>query len=567
MRIHDVVFTFFTIQVGIALGICLVMHGTILEHREEIEKYLNVQSLKPHLIKHRLIDLSSEVIDEKATRRESSNRLVKVLVDGGDETYSRFIQALRDENEHLGHRYLAQRLEGLPDDPGHEADVGVSENIEQRVRDNMPEVVKNLNGRELLQYLFQNHLLTPDEFEDLNCAKYIRSDENYRILRIIATKGPTAYSLFASCIELSFSKVPEHIALHKLLSSHLAVNEFRKRSEPFCSVQRKPYRIEAEGMLVSKKYFEIIKQLRRLYLENRVEEAEQIVNGTKINNSIELDVALLLESCTAFITKKKVKEVKARVAKAEEMCHHITSTNNKTILEARCLWTLGKMHRYLNDNTTASDYITKARSTLFNFAPGEDTALVNYCHAVIQLDKVGPDGNCAMNTFDEAMRSLQIAIHDAELDDYGLDLCHPKIRLAQLYLGSSPHKVGKPRNSDSINNAWALLSGLKDASMASRTRCIYYYTMADFYWNKSNSVEARHFAQLALDIATKNSFETEISSVQSRLACIQTEKEEHQCLRLISDTPPLSYLRTADEHIAECGHSEGTPPKKRKILT
>ena len=113
-------------------------------------------------------------------------------------------------------------------------------------------------------------------------------------------------------------------------------------------------------------------------MEGKFDDAERMVDMKKVHKSTELDVALLLESCTAFITMKKEDEVIARVTKAEELCHHITN-NNRIILEGTCtcMWTQGKLCSYLKNDTKAREYISNARCKLFNVAHGEDSALTN----------------------------------------------------------------------------------------------------------------------------------------------------------------------------------------------
>ena len=504
------------------------------DHRAEIEKYLDISYLTPYLCRRRLIDLRSKVADHFFHRKKRIKYLIKAVDKGGYHAYRRFVNALKDSgDEHMGHPYLVSLLEG----PSYSTEVA-SKSVEIRSRDvndrelnerakdsksiemnilaNMPQIVDSLlNGREVLPNLREEHLLTADEYEGLASDNVTTNARNQCILRIIGTKGPTAHYRFAECIKLSSTTVPQHKTLFELISSTIPQKE---QGYPNSGILRTPRNIESEGILVSKKYFVTVKELRRLHLRGDFDEAERVVEWARHHNNTELNVALLLESCTAFITKEREDEVIARVTKAEEMCHHITN-NNRIILEGRCKWVRGKLNRYLKNGAKADEYISHARSKLFNVAHGEDTALINYCYSVTLLDKVAPDGNCELSdsVFAEAERTLRITIQDAQLGDYGLDLCHPKIRLAQLYLGSSSHRAGTARSVESIDSAQALLLGMDTAKMAARTECMYCYTMSDFYRNKGSSVEALSYAQKALDIATKHEFETEKSSIAKRL--------------------------------------------------
>ena len=483
--------------------------STLLEKcRNDIEKYLDVSHLTPSLCSSGLIDLYSPVADEDAKRKERVDCLMKCLSEGGDVALRQFVQALnRDANEHMGHRYIASLLEGRANGPEDRELAAASKLIEKNIYDHMPDIIHSLNGRELMCFLYQHQLLTSDECEELRDHHTTTEVRNRRILRILSTKGPTAHSIFAECLERSSSLVPEHKGLCTLISRHCAV-------KTPCAIPKQPPHIHPEGMLVSKTYFEIIKRIRLLNLEGMFDEADRIVQQSKVHKSIELDVALLLESCTASITKKDEESAIAKVKRAKEMCIQINN-NSRTVLEGRCMWALGKLYRYLKQNDKALDYIMQAQSTLFNVAPGEDTALTNYCSSVVQLDKIAHGENAS--EYFVAQKNLEMAICHAQLGDYGLDLSHPRLRLAQLYLGSSPHKAGKAANPDSVCSAQGLLSQLEATPMAIRTKCIYYYTMSDLRWNENNSAEALKFANIARDIAIENGFETEKSSVEQRL--------------------------------------------------
>ena len=340
--------------------------GPILLYRVEIEKYLDISYLTPYLCSSDLIKLNSKVADDGIRRGKRIKWLIKVVDKGGGLAYRRFIKALKDSGDrHMGHPYLVSVLEGRRA-YGTEETVVASKSVEITVRDsmnqaieslndrevkeranghmghphlvaqlegraygtmdtveasksvekniiaNMPQIVESLlNGRELLHYLRQQNLLTPDEYEGLISDKMTSNARNRRILRIIGTKGPTAHYHFVECIKLSSSTVPQHETVFKLISSNLPTKLQNEEGSPK-SIIRQPRNIESEGILVSKKYFTIVKELRLLYLRGRFDEAERIVDLSKLHDSTELDVALLLESCTAFITKKKEDEVIAR---------------------------------------------------------------------------------------------------------------------------------------------------------------------------------------------------------------------------------------------------------------
>ena len=68
----------------------------VLLHRAEIEKCLDISYLIPYLCSSGLIDLHSKVADEDNERRRIKC-LIKVVVEGGDLAYGRFVKALKDK--------------------------------------------------------------------------------------------------------------------------------------------------------------------------------------------------------------------------------------------------------------------------------------------------------------------------------------------------------------------------------------------------------------------------------------------------------------------------------------
>ena len=227
----------------------------------------------------------------------------------------------------------------------------------------------------------------------------------------------------------------------------------------------------------------------------------------------------MLEQCTGFITRRKKEMVETVVAKAEDMCSEIITSDNYEFLLGRCHWTLAKLYRYMNEHDRAMQCIEKARSIQYGIAIGEDTALTNYCYACISLDFLARKFDPGLEK--RAKNSLERAIVHAQMSDYGLDLSHPRIRLAQLHLGSSPFTPGTKTDCQSIQSPRNSLSAVErdpqSLPLRIRTQCIYEYTMSDLCRNSGQLEEAVKLAESALRIAEANNFETEIISAKARL--------------------------------------------------
>ena len=175
----------------------------------------------------------------------------------------------------------------------------------------------------------------------------------------------------------------------------------------------------------------------------------------------------------------------------------------------RCEWVLAKLYRYTKEMDKALECIQKAAEHQSGIESGEDAALTNYCHACILLERLSNPDRCSCTSKDRknAENYLERAIfYASQHEEYGLDLSHPRIRLAQLYLGSSPSQPGEIHDSESISRAGSSLEAVENFdSLAPRTKCIFYFTKSDLVYTNSKT-EARHFAQLALDIAKDNEF-------------------------------------------------------------
>lgn len=190
-----------------------------LPYSAEIMKCLDISYLTPFLCTSGLLDLSSKLADIRVEREQRIEHLMTILAKGGDQKHKQFIQALKhDRNEHMGHQYLAALLEGQAF--GTEETIAASKSIEKRLTKHILDFVQYLDGSELLCFMRQEQLLTPDEYEELTQPGMITTHRNQRILCILCTKGPTAHYTFAECLKHSSSLVPQHQKLCELISSN-----------------------------------------------------------------------------------------------------------------------------------------------------------------------------------------------------------------------------------------------------------------------------------------------------------------------------------------------------------
>lgn len=493
-------------------------------YNETFTQHVDLPTLIPCLYEEDLINHRSVIDDEKRSISDRIDSLLDLLKDGGPETCGRFVQALEKEQEHLGHRYILDLIRGSKH--ADEEEIALSSRLRKRIGESRitGKLLTNMNLKASLAWrMYSEKLMTEDELVILRSCLTNR-ERNKMILKLLNSKGPLAYIKFLQCLkeDSSDSSQVVHQELFSLICDDESVEikvttVCRKRkareSEETSVTKRDPIRLEIEGELVTEHYLNIIKDVRHFHNEGQWDEVDKIVADSE-EMSADFHVAVLLESCTGFITCKRSDKVEQTVRKARELCSKITNNCN-TFLRGRCEWTLAKLYRYTKENDKALEHIIMARHIQYNIRAGEDTALCNYCYACILMESLA-------NRFDsyeykEAKTSLELAIDHANSGEFGLDVAHPRIRLAQLYLGSSPQRPGTKSDKDSLKKARSSLDAVDLDSIAVRTQCIYYYTESDLYRNSGETEKATRSAQKALDIAKKNDFKTEKELINKRL--------------------------------------------------
>ena len=500
-------------------------------YEENFHQYLNLQTLIPHFFEEELIGLQSNIADEEQSISGRIDCLLDLLKEGGPESCDKFIQALEKEDEHLGHQYILHLMKGHKYANGDE--IVLSSRLRERVGDSdiTDQLLTKVNlETSLVGRMYSEKLLTGDELVMLRSC--LTSAEKIRIiLRILKTKGPLAYLKFLHCLKEDSERFNQviHQELFRLVCNDESVEimitsvcwETKAREDQMVSVtKRVPIRLEIEGELVTNEYLNVIQDIRLHHNKGEWDAVDKIVKGCE-ERSADFYVAVLLESCTGFIIRQCPDKVEETVKKAKELCSRITNNCN-TFLRGRCEWTLAKLYRYMKKNDKALKHITMARHIQYNIEAGKDTALCNYYYGCILVDSLVNKSDPYKEL--EAKRSLELAIEHASRGDFGLDVAHPKIRLAQLYLGSSPRSPGTKTDDNSLSKAQSSLEsvGQNLQDLAIRTRCIYYYTESDLHRNSGEPNKAIHSAQKALDIAKKNKFSTEIELITKRLKSLVT---------------------------------------------
>ena len=438
-----------------------------------------------------------------------------------------FLESLDKEDQHLGHEYISSLLTGKEYATKH--DISMSSRIRKRIQSQsvMAEITQGLSLRSaLITHLIAKKLLTDDESGMLqNCSAH---EGNETLLKLLDTKGPTAHLLFLTCLKEEVTH-RTHRELYdlicngddKIVLSALSVSRKRKANTSCHKVsvtKRVPDRLKLDGDLDEEEYLDTIQKLRQLHLHGEWEAAEKLVNESS-KKSTEYHIAILLESCTGFITHGlHVKKVEKTVEKAKELCGKV-SNNCYVYLKGRCEWTLAKLYRYSNQLSKALICIKVAQQIQYNVKAGEDTALVNYCHGCILSEYIDTANGYDPNTEKEARRSFELAIAHASSGNYGLDLSHPKIKLSKLWLRSFSHAPHGRQVHDALRKARDVLDSIDWETLAPKTQSMYFYTKSDLYKEMGNPNNAAFdFASRALRIAKENELTTEIEQARRRIS-------------------------------------------------
>ena len=510
------------------------MESAIRIHYPEFIQCLNLEEIARHLPKNDILD-SQDLVDEvdelllnkHVPTRDKNKRLLEMLLERSRTAKRIFLECLREDDRHMGHDYLFSLLRDTFEPDSH---CEISERLQKQLRKCRPELTRGIEVFTLSHYLYEAKLLTSSELKTLisTQSSMTQTEKVVYLLKILGTKGPKANYLFACCLKEE-KEHRTHKELFELVTAGEDSSSFDLRfaiemyEREVAVTKRVPDRISAEGTLISKLYFRKIRKLRRWHMDSSWDKADRKVKKfLKIDDKV-LQIAITLENCTGYITRRNRDVVLLEVGKAMAMCEHClpSTSNNVRFLQGRCHWVLAKLYRYTGEIDLALKHIQQAAEIHSVVECGEDAALTSYCHACILLERLSKQQQYSSSSPDEertrALDYLERSISYASNEEYGLDLNHPRIRLAQLYLGSSPSRPGNIRDPKSISSAGSSLEAVKNFhKLGVRTQCIYYFTKSDLVYHTSVG-RARCYAQLALDIARESGCKTEELSAQARL--------------------------------------------------
>ena len=516
-------------------------------HKRIIGRWLNVLELIPYLCQRRLIDSEKDrgrllTLHSRQKRSKIVSRITKALASrdrGGAGAHVEFLCCLRDEREHLGHRYIAELLQGVREcDLAEDVKLNVSQLICKSLYTIEPFIQSQISLKELLPHLHQQKLLTLSEF------KYLLEDsaqENswkvQKLLDILSTKGPIAYYLFFQCLEQEKSHrghediyrelcllIDTEYCKEMLAGGTAKIDEEGVTLITICEMPvRTPCRLGLEGSLAGDEHVGEMRTLQQHRYHGRWDCFRRGIDGLTESDDINVTAVGKLHNAVANIMSGDTNVSLRLVNEVEKLCS-VLYGNNAQVLMGRCHYIRSAVYRHHQDYDSARYYLDLSSQKLENSKPGADTASLYYHEGTLQLDLLQQGGSCSRKQRDSAERSFRMAVEHAEHDDSGLPLIawHSKVFLALLYLGSSHDSVAHvlPSVTD-LNRAESILNTLDYNQLPSRTLALYHIAYSDIYRWKNDLTLARHNAELGLIKAEQGNFAFEKRFAAHRLQCLQ----------------------------------------------
>ncbi len=489
----------------------------IYQNRLAVINSLGVSELRLFLVQEKLLTvLEAEPISDAACLLSKVEEKARQI---GPKAYTVLYRCISLMRNHLGHTYVRALLEGR--EYATEKDMKQSDMIGQNVLENLREFF-NCDFPALTVKMFSKELLTDVEMEQLSTVQVDRSSLLLRLINILNTKGPLAYSLFAECLRLETEHIT-HAELYDLITQPKSSRKRSREKEGCCSEEVLPVSRHSlsshklHGCLQGRWYNALMRRFQSCHHNGKWVELE--AEATKLsfsNTPVELQVVGLLESAVSWVFRKEKEKVLWFVGQAKNLLAKVKG-DNSDLLEGRSEYILSRLYRYLKQYDEAQKHVEKAVYLLKYAEPGEDSAFVQYCDACIKVERLSE--KATVEEIKAAEESYGYAIDHARRHDSGLDLVapHSLMRLAQMYLGSSHYSAGSNCDSENIQRASECLRQVNVPSLAQRSKCHFYFIQSDLHRSRRERCEARGSANLALDVAEEYNFTLEIGSARGRL--------------------------------------------------
>ena len=530
----------------------------IANHRKDIEQHVNISELSLYLEQEGLLEFEeNDYLLSKASDREKVSRVLDSLKEKPN-GFTKFLECVKQETNHMGHPYVASLLEGKPF--ASECELLLSAVFKGRIENNLVRLKEGINLSSLRAHLRQSfylpyiqgntQLLTDDDLEKLEGVE--TDSKVMQLFLILDTKGPLAHSQFASCLHAE-REHESHIELYEELfgdlpvptstenegsvysSSHSnrgkrkttaeypASDETRNELVPLTPSKRALLRLKMDGPFKGRGYLRLMRACYRHHHSGQHDALEGEVQKIMSCNSYPPDFQALARvelalSYTFQGKNERALELIEGSGGALSICEKIPG-NNATFLIGRCMHLLSGLYRYDKQHDKAKEYATKAMVALHGVAPGQESSIANYVNACIFLES--SDGTPSdVRIIEQHFRSAIDHAHQSEIATYVI-LPQSHVRLAQLYLGSTQYHHGTTTNPENIRKARDSLNAVKFDFMSERSKSLYYMAESYCYRAEGDIPTATDHAKLARTTAEGIQFTLGVNSAESRLKSLQ----------------------------------------------
>ena len=499
---------------------------SVKSHSREIIECLNPLELLPYFDNNELLNsYDNEIVLMDKPRHDKVRYILKVLETTDKKcAYTNFVKCLSEEVQqgegfHMGHQYLLAVLKGEQycsvDDC--QASQECKESIKQHRKD-----MHDIDLSSLVPVMYARNLLTNDERDMLLSVNVTETTKVKiaRLLQILDTKGPLAYTLFSQCLDEEKSH-PTHAELH----STITCRKRPENPEEVCSIpKRVPERMQATEPLRGEVCKQFLSSVQTYYSSSSWTALEGLAQDFILQNKDpQLRAMGMIMKGYSLGCRGIRKDAIRCLGEAEEIASSVNESNHYFLM-ARCKLTRATIYRYKGRDDESLKENSKAFECLSNCEPGDDASRVMYGIACARLEKVGKTDSLPLRDF------MEIKAYFKQCLDYGREGSPPMsvsksrclIRLAQLSLRTTTNGCCLVQaTSMEIKEAESYLEQVDVKSVSRRCQALYHGIESDLFKSKGDIARAIESAKEMLQIAEEAKLGPELHFAKSRLQALK----------------------------------------------
>ena len=504
--------------------------GNVDKCRNEIVACLNYSELLTYFDSHELLSQDEQeiLLMDTVPRKDKVNHILKVLETTDKRNpYTLFVKCLEEEiqqreGSHLGHQYLFAIIKGEP--YATEDELLASTASRKSVRQVHRKELDDINLSSLVPVMYTRNLITRDEMDML-----LHRDKSHKamigkLLQILDTKGPLAYSIFVECLGEEKSHCTHKELYDKIIS--------RKRPHPenddkVCSVpKRNPQRLQLEKPFCGKVYSKFMERIQKCYQNSSWAELESLAQTFILqNNDPQLKAMALIEKGYSLSCRRGMRANALKyLGEARILARQINGSNYYFLL-ARCKHIEATISRYSGKDDKSLELNEEAYRLLSDCQHGDDASRVTYGIACARLEKLG--NTCRSPPLKEINDISAYFGFCASYSRKGTPgLCASEarclIRLAQLSLATTTEgKCWAIATPSDIEEAEKNLKQVDVSFISRRCQALYYIIESDLFKSKDNTTKAIESTEKALKIVEESKLGAERHYAESRLQALK----------------------------------------------